>query len=59
MGPVDIGIARSIMNKVLSSIINKYNYGVYRLTPSLNAHVSVVQLAYFLAIKGDNGVPVQ
>jgi hypothetical protein len=29
------------MNKVLSSIINKYNYGVYRLTPSLNAHVSV------------------
>jgi hypothetical protein len=27
MGPVDIGIARSKMNKVLSSIINK-NYGV-------------------------------
>jgi hypothetical protein len=40
MGPVDIGIARSIMNKVLSSIISKYN-GVYRSTPSLNAHVSV------------------
>jgi hypothetical protein len=38
--PVDIGIARSIMNKVLSSII-KAQAIVYRST-SLNAHVSVV-----------------
>jgi hypothetical protein len=51
MGPVDIGIARSIMNKVLSSIINKYNYGVYRLTPSLNAHVSVSNLHTFWQLR--------